>query len=259
MEKDVNLEVVPAVQRALDIFEYLGNQNKPMTLKEISIYLQIPSVSTFRIVKYLCSRGYLKEDSNVQGRYSLGFQLLHLAHLMSKCFDLSNIGIESMRKLAEESGQTAQLAVLQENGVMYINQILPQKPVNIIAALRTVLSVNISASGKVLVAYLEAKEQEEFLKKIELERRTPNSIFEKEQFYKELQAVREKGFGFDNEEYARGIGCLAAPIFDYTGKNVAAVGITGQISDYQDETNLKYLKRLVLATAQEISASMGYQ
>ncbi|HBE80571.1 MAG TPA: hypothetical protein DDW65_22720, partial [Firmicutes bacterium] len=61
MEKGKNLEVVPAIERALNIFGYLGNQNKPMTLKEIAGDLDIPSVSTFRIVKYLCSRGYLIE------------------------------------------------------------------------------------------------------------------------------------------------------------------------------------------------------
>lgn len=259
MGKESGQSAVPAVERALNIFEYLGSQEKPMSFNEIASALRIPSVSAFRIVKCLCSRGYLSEDPSLQGRYSLGFQFLHLAHLLSKRSDLSALVMEPMRKLAEKSGQTAQLGILHENGIMYISQALSTKPINIIAALRVVLPINISASGKVLVAFLESKAQEEFLAKVQFSNFTPNSIYERDKFLMELAKVREKGYAIDNEEYARGIGCLAAPIFNYTGENVAAIGITGPISDYHNQDNLELLKRWVLETAEEASERIGYK
>lgn len=253
-----NQIAVPAVERALNILEYLGEKGAPATLKEISSTLGIPAASTFRIVRYLCSRGYIEEDANIQGRYELGLQLLRLAHLLDRRLDLRTIAVYPMRRLAEESGQTAQLGILQGYGVMYIDQAEPREPVSIIAALRTILPVNVSAAGKVLVAYLPPKEQEEFLERAELRAQTPKSITDKASFKAELERVREMGFAIDDEEYARGIGCLAVPIFDHTGTNVAAVGITGHIIDYRDKDRLGCLIQLVQEAAGEISAKMGY-
>lgn len=257
-KSDVNKVAVPAVERALNIFEILGEQGVPMTLKEISSALGIPSVSTFRIVKYLCSRGYIKEESDNSGQYSLGFQFSSIAHQLTKNSDLNSVAVFSMRKLAEAVGQTAQLAILHEYGVMYIEQIMPIKPVNIIAQLRTSLPVNISASGKVLVAHLQPEQRMDFINKAEFVNRTKRSITDKNEFEKELERVRENGFAIDNEEYARGIACLAAPIFDFTGQNIAAIGITGHIADYQNETTYEILKQKILEAAKEISFNLGF-
>jgi DNA-binding IclR family transcriptional regulator len=263
---EVNLEtshdsrkqtVVPAVERALNILESLGTHGTSMTLKEIAATLDIPAVSTFRIVKYLCSRGYLKEEPHLPGQYNLGMQLLYIAHQLHRNSDLRVAAILSMRKLAEVTGQTSQLAILQDYGVMYVEQATPLKPVNIIAQLRTQIPVNVSASGKVLIAYLQPEEQNEYLKKIEFVCQTKRSITNPAEFGKELLKVRQLGFAVDNEEYARGIGCLAAPIFDHLAKNIAAVGITGHIADYHNEAKFENLKHQVLVAAKEISENLG--
>lgn len=258
MSEDKSQSAVPAIERALNILEYLGTVDKPVTLKEISSILKIPNASTFRIVKYLCSRGYLQEKSEPQAQYSLGLKILDLSHMLTKQLDITQIAKPSMKKLSELTGQTSQLAVLQKHGIMYIDQIFPTKPVSIIAPLRTELPVNISASGKVLVAHLSSDERDDYLKSMELVHKTSNSITDIDQLKVELKKVRKDGYAIDNEEFATGIGCLAAPIFDYSNRCIAAIGITGHICDYNDENSFNLMTKAIKDTADEISAQLGY-
>ncbi len=140
------LIVVPALEKALDIMEYIAETRRPVLLKEISMELGIPSATVYRTVNYLCHRQYLRKDSQIDGAYLLGPRLLLLANAITDQIDLLTEASPVLKELAAKSGQTAQIGILQDFGVMYVAQMLPTKPVNIIAALRTIISVNLSAS-----------------------------------------------------------------------------------------------------------------
>jgi DNA-binding IclR family transcriptional regulator len=163
-----------------------------------------------------------------------------------------------MKELSEKTGQTTQLGILRGYGVIYIEQVLPMKPVNIVAGLRTLMPVNVSASGKVLVAFLPNEEQDAFLQNAELPPQTLQSITDIRMFKQELIKVKENGYAMDNEEYARGIACLAAPIMDHSGNVKAAIGITGHITAYTDKGNFLRLSQDVVSAAVKISESIGY-
>ncbi len=256
-KNDQTSVVVPAVEKALDILEFIAQRESSATIKELSVHLDIPIATAYRTVRYLCSRRFLAEHSQIEGAYVLGPQFMHLAYLTTR---QSRLHIEAepvMRKLAKLTGQTTQLGILQDLGVTYIEQVLPTTPVSIIATLRTILPVNVSASGKVLVAYLPAHEQEEFLRAAQLAANTPNSIVDEAQFRQELQQIRSDGYALDREEYARGIGCCAAPICNFRGQVIAAIGITGHIADYADEQSLERLASHVKTAAEEISRILG--
>lgn len=248
--------VVPALEKALDIMEYIARKRRSVPLKEVSTELGISSATVYRTVNYLCHRQYLRKDPQVDGAYLLGPTLLSLSDAITEQIDLLTEAAPILKELATNSEQTAQIGILQDFGVMYIEQALPAKPVNIIAALRTIIPVNLSASGKVLVAYLPPREQTYFLEHAQLVRQTENSIVDPASFQQELLTVRQAGYALDREEYARGIGCVAAPILDHTGQTVAAIGLTGKVADYAGD-NLERLVSLVKAAANEISQKIG--
>ena len=255
MAIDKKVQVVPALEKALDILEYIAERGGFVPAKEISANLNIPIATTYRTVNYLCSRNYLHENPDVEGGYSLGAQIQILADLITRQFDLISVALPSMRRLAAQSEQTVQLGVLQGHQVIYIEQVLPAIPVNIIAALRTGIAVNVSASGKVLVAHLPPQEQNDFLENVVLEPRTKRSITDIGQFRDELFQVKKQGYALDYEEFARGIGCLAVPIKNSRGQVIAAIGITGHSIEYSGEKLEKYVK-LVRDAGRAISSNI---
>ena len=68
---NVQNSVVPALERALNIIEYIAAHSEPVTLKPITTDLCIPSASAFRLIKNLVSRGYVSENSGAHMTYCL--------------------------------------------------------------------------------------------------------------------------------------------------------------------------------------------
>jgi IclR family acetate operon transcriptional repressor len=72
----------------------------------------------------------------------------------------------------------------------------------------------------------------------------------------ELRRVRAKGHALDDEEFTQGIRCLAAPVRNFTGPVVAAVGISGPIWRVSLE-RAAGLARTVSAAAGQLSQHLS--
>ena len=125
------------------------------------------------------------------------------------------------------------------------------------APLDSPIPINVSAGGKAICAYLPEEEKLSVLKRAALPSYTANTITDKMELLFRLSEVKKHGYEFDNEEYALGICCIAAPIFDHTGKVIAAVGITGPSSKYDSEEDFSKLVAAVQKTAASISRKIG--
>jgi DNA-binding IclR family transcriptional regulator len=75
---------------------------------------------------------------------------------------------------------------------------------------------------------------------------------------RELAKVRRNGFAIDHEEHEPHVGCIAAPLWDYSQKVIASVGITAILYHTRIE-ELVANKELLLATCEEISKSLGFR
>lgn len=248
--------IVPSVDRALNVLEYIAQARDCVNIKQIAAALQIPHTSVFRIVKQLTVRGYLEEDNQRPGYFHLGFQILSLVNGMSNINDLRQLAHTELYNLALNSKQVVQMGVLRDFNVTYIEQILPPNPVILYTALYSVLPLNISAAGKVLAAFAAPSEQEYLIQNTNFDKSTPNTICSRQDFISELDAVRKNGYAEDDEEFSAGIGCLAAPIFNHEQRCVAAIGVTGGISDYKGASREALLQRL-LQSSKAISLRLG--
>lgn len=247
---------VPAVDRIIDILEYLLT-HRQATIKEISDACGIPSASASRLIKTLSVRGYLSEQKGVASAYSLGLKFLQFAQTVYQDLDMDAIAKDEMQRLSSITNQTSQLAVLDTDSVMYTQVVFPNIPISVVAPLKTPIAINISAAGKILCAYLEEDEKIAFVQKAKLTQSTEKSIVDKLEFLNHIHKAKKLGYACDMEEFSQGIGCIAAPIFDHTGKAVAAIGITGQYTAYNNPTSFERLKNQVLSSAKEISKKIG--
>ena len=250
--------IVPAVDKMLDIIEYMAAETEGKTLKQLSDALSIPAASTFRLIRNLLDRGYVREYPEGSGRYKIGLRFLHLNSMLLNQMDIVLLAKPIMKDLALITGQTAQLGVLQGYEVTYLMQEMPNMPLNLMAYQHLSLPVNVSAAGKVLVAFLGDDQKKEFIKNCKLPKQVKNTITDKVKFETELQKVRKQEFAFDDEEYGEGIGCLSAPVFDHTGNCIAAIGITGQYLFYKNKEKRNELLEKVKKAAAELSKELGY-
>ena len=197
-------------------------------------------------MRTLLARGYVAQPKH-DGLYVLGASFLALGSRSLIHSNLSEIANPFMYELAAVSGQTVQLGVLFEYQVIYVEQIRVAISLTFAVPTYQPYAVNLSAGGKVLVAYLAKARQLEFLENAALIQNTPRTITDKAAFVHELQKVRKQGYAIDDEEFAQGVRCVAAPIFDSHGKNVASIGVTGHILEVTDRKIGQVVKQTVAA------------
>ncbi|MDD3334842.1 MAG: IclR family transcriptional regulator [Eubacteriales bacterium] len=243
---------VPAISRALDVIEYLSANSREYTLNELVERLGFPKASLFRILHTLKQRGFVFQSDS--GLYKIGNAMYMLMLDKRRSEVLPLLFREEMARLARRSGQVTQLSVLTDTGVMYLDAVQPQRELSIIAPLHQTLPVNISAGGKVILAYQTKEYQKHFLKCAKLANQTAKTISNIPDFLLELDRVRERGFGLDDEEYAVGVGCMAMPIWNAEGEVIAAIGTTGQYCMYDSAEKIAMLGKTIRDAAEKATA-----
>jgi DNA-binding IclR family transcriptional regulator len=73
-----------------------------------------------------------------------------------------------------------------------------------------------------------------------------------------LRQIARQGYAVDDQQYAAGIRCVAAPIYDYTGRVIAALNVIGSLLSITEE-RIGQLVEIVKRFAAEASRQMGYR
>ncbi|GFI36026.1 transcriptional repressor IclR [Lachnospiraceae bacterium] len=250
MSKDVK---VPAVERALDVIEYLADCNSSKSLKEIGDQLKIPAASLFRLLKNLTARDYLVQVKENPPEYELGYKISQISSKYIRKFNLSDVAKPVMEELSERTNQTAQLGVLDGTKVIYIAQVLSRAPVNFIAHLYAPMAPNVCACAKCILAEEDPETQKWILESSMLKKNTEKTIMDIDTLIDELRLTKERGYGRDDEEFSVGIGCLAVPILGSDNECLGAIGVTGKAEDYEDAEQLEKIRFFVTDAAKKIS------
>lgn len=245
-----------AVARALAILETLVRENRALTVAQLSSDLSIPRATIFRIMKTLEVCGYV---TNVDGKggYVSGARVLGLGYFTDYLRKVRQLASPILFDLAKDSGFTVQLGALFEYEIMYIDQIQSSEGLSVVMPSERPFPVNLSAGGKAIVAHLPSDRLDELLRFARFAKNTPNTIVDKTQFRQELRRVKEQGFAYDNEEFARGVCCIASPVFDHLNRAIVSLGITGHSSEI-NEASATSLAEYVMSSAARLSRKLGY-
>jgi DNA-binding IclR family transcriptional regulator len=108
------------------------------------------------------------------------------------------------------------------------------------------------------MAYMNEKEQEQYLSENDLPYRTPNTMTDYNQLKKELSSIRRDGYSVDDEENELGVRCIAAPVRDHNGIVIAVVSISGP-STRMTIPKIRQLEPMLKECVSDITRAIGYQ
>ena len=250
-----NAYSVPAIHRTLDIVEALVRQ-RTVTVSELHRQFKIPKSSAYAILQTLKSRGYVDKDDD--DRYSLTWHLFTLGSEMMENLDLRNATYSLLQELTNHAQLTGHIGVLDHNQVVYIEKIEVLTSVRLTTWLGRRICAHSSAMGKALLAFLPEAEVDALLGKGSLPRLTPKTITSPARLKLELARVRKVGYSVGDEQNELGIRSVAAPIFDRTGRPIAAVNL-GASTLHMQLKDVPRLGALVRSYALKMSARLGYR
>jgi IclR family pca regulon transcriptional regulator len=161
-----------------------------------------------------------------------------------------------LEKLFREVQETVSLSILEGSEIIYVLRIRKRKYLPFDIQIGTKLPVYCTAMGKVLMAMGPPQKTQSILKTLEFKSLTARTITRFDKFLEELDRVRKKGYGINDEELSIGNRSVAAPILDEHGYAVAAIHIALPTTEYSRSQMEKILAPQVIKTAHEISEAL---
>ena len=246
-----------SLERALQILNAFGSERRPLSLVQLSELLHLSKATALRLCSTLVKYGFLKQDQESK-QYSLGLKLFELGSIVLSAFSLRKAASPYLTQLQVRFGKAVFLGILEEDDLLYIDKREDaEKGISFPSNIGRRRPPHWGMLGPALMAYLADEEIDRLLNKSPLMRTAKKSITANEEFKKKLRTIREQGFVVEDETTLDGIGGIGAPIRDFTGKVVAAVGV-GFISSSADSKSLKRMAKGVVATAAAISKELGF-
>ncbi|HCL78906.1 MAG TPA: IclR family transcriptional regulator, partial [Synergistaceae bacterium] len=154
---------------------------------------------------------------------ALSFRFFEMGNTVVKRHGLRQQGAPFLRDLSTRTNEAVNLAILDGDGVIYIDKIESRSTIKVDLSVGKRLPAYCTGLGKVLLAWMPGEKVHELLAPFPKRRFTQNTIVTCEALEESLRTVRKQGYSVDNEEYIEGLVCIAAPVRGRTGEVVAAM------------------------------------
>jgi DNA-binding IclR family transcriptional regulator len=245
---------VQSVDRAVSVLEILARHGEA-GVTEIAEELDVHKSTAFRLLGVLENRGLVAQAKD-RGKYYLGAGVLRLAGAAAVRLDISQEGVPVCREVADELGETVNIAVLDDDAAVNIMQARGTASVTAQNWLGRRTPLHATSSGKVLLAHMPPTLREGLLAR-SLPRFTDRTVTGAGMLRAELEAVVQQGYGVTIEELELGLAAVAAPVRSHDGKVIAAISVSGPVYRLNADRLPEVAKRTVAAGA-ELSRRMGY-
>ena len=249
-------QLIAAAADTLRMLEILGRGDGPMTLAQVVAASGRPKGTVHRMLSTLVHTGFATYDRET-GLYAMTLKAWRIGSGALRDFDLVERARPLLETLRQESGETVHLSVLEPSGeIVYVAKITSPQSIGVQTRLGQLSPSWCTATGRAILAFDDAAADRALAGP--LERRTAKTVIDPQAIRRILAQVRADGYAITVAENHPDMGGVAAPVRDYTGSVVAAVGVAMPVYRMGDPAVRATIPR-VCGTAGAISAAMGYE
>ena len=235
------MRILKSLNRGLQVLDYMDAQDRPVRLTDVAVALGVDKSNASHLLRTLVVAGYARQDSKRRylrtGRSQPPAGSEHSLEEIVACKEAWRPALESV---ATATGECAHLAVRVESRVWYIDKVDSTSPLKVDHPVGHLAPLHCTALGKAFLAFGDA----EVVKP--LESYTPATKTTMDSLLREIERTRRRGFAVDNEEFAVGIRCAGAPVWDSEDRMIAALSVSGPTVRV-DDVRLEEIGRIILA------------
>jgi IclR family transcriptional regulator, KDG regulon repressor len=242
------------VTKSLMLLDAFAEAEQPLRFSDLKGRLPFPKATLHRMLKSLVDERMLTHNETT-GSYQLGPRLIRLAHAAWAHGSLSDAARPILDKLHAELGKTIHLAQLDNGQVLYLDKRIGNRGLAMFSRPGKVGPAYCTGVGKAMMAYLPDDALEDCLHRQTLARFTATTLTSRTALLTELEAIRQRGHGYDREEHEPGIICIAVPILStdgalFGGLSATSPGTVKDIDSLEDlAPTLKEAARIIAADA----------
>jgi IclR family transcriptional regulator, KDG regulon repressor len=239
-----------SVLNACHALVVLMEAGEPLALGEFAQRAKLAPATAHRILRSLALYQFVRQNDD--GGYELGFRLLELGSAVASQFDIVRMARPHMERLAETTGETVHLAVLDDDHAVYVDKVEGRHSIRLVSRPGYTVPLHATSLGKVLCAGLNDSALEALLER--LSRSLDDNALKR--FRAEIDEARRTGYAVDREELLPGLMCVGTPVFDRDGSVLAAMSVAGPT--FRMEGPLQQYAGVLADAVSELSSELGY-
>jgi DNA-binding IclR family transcriptional regulator len=202
-----------SVKRAAAILELVATEPAGRTAKEVAVGVGLALPTAYHLLGSLVGVELLTKSAS--RRYVLGPKLGLLAEAFSAQMRAPQYLLQRLEQLAEQTGETAYLSVWREDDAVVMSIIEGRHAVRVSGLhLGYRGEAHRRATGKVLLAFAPSGTVDRYVASHELAADAADGTNAIQTLRDELEAIRDRGYAIDEEDFAPGVACISAPVGD---------------------------------------------
>lgn len=245
---------VQSLERAFDLLERMADAGGEVGLSELSASSGLPLPTIHRLMRTLVACGYVRQQPN--RRYALGPRLIRLGESASRL--LGTWARPHLARLVEETGETANMALLDGDEIVYVAQVPSKHSMRMFTEVGRRVLPHSTGVGKALLASFPADEVRALLGRTGMPAATDKTITTPDGFIAALEDVRRQGYAIDDNEQEIGVRCLAVPVPDSpTAAAISISGPAGRVTEAATDRIVPLLQQVAAELSEALLTSNG--
>lgn len=237
---------VQSLTRAFALLERMADAGGEAGITELAEVSGLPLPTVYRLLRTLVAENYVRQGPS--RRYALGPRLIRLGE--SAGMALGAAAKPLLARLAEETGETANLAMLDGDEVVYIAQAPSRHTVRMFIEVGRRVHAHCTGVGKAMLAQLPEDQAMAILNRAGMPALTPATITDPAQLVAQLRVIRRRGYAVDEGEQEVGVRCFAVPVGGGQARlAISASGPAGRM----DEEACRRIVPLMWQVAEDIA------
>jgi len=242
--------------KGLAVLEWLVRQQRDCRVVEVAQAFGLARSNAHRTLQTLVECGWVVQNP-ATSTYRSSLRLFELGSLVEEALDLKALIRPHLAALAQASGETIHLTVLEGEEIVYLDKFDSPLPVAAYSRVGGRAPAYCVASGKALLAALGHDAATLHALFGSLRAHTPHTITDFEALQAELARTRARGWAENREEWRLGVCGLGAPVFNARGEPIAAIGMSVPSIRFT-RAKARALVEQLTDCARDASRALGY-
>ena len=252
-EKKEKYYHIASLEKGLRVLEVLSNE-KEMSVSAVAKKLGYNRAASHRFLSTLKDLGYV--DKNEDNSYYLTLKVLELGMKVANRMEIRQVARPFMQELASAFDETVNLGYFDGQDILHLDKIDSSEILRIDTPLGSHAPAYCTALGKAILAHQDKEDLDAYFNRTKLKNVSPKTIVSRKALKQEFIGIKEKGVAYDNEELATGLCCVAAPVFDHTGKCRYAISVSGP-SMRLDNRKMENISKRIKEVTARLAEKMG--
>ncbi len=255
---------IQSIEVGFQVIRAMESADGPLPLRDVAAIAGMPPSKVHLYLVSFIREGLVRQDPHT-GHYGLGSFAIQLGHSAIRQLDVVSLSRDELVSLQEATSFATYLSVWGNRGPGIVSKVDGQRQGSLTVRLGYVLPLYASATGRVFLAYLNRSETAQLLAEELAAIRTGEDIWpgasdlpdDLEAIENQMEVIRQQGYATSRNNINANFAAMAAPIFDHTGRIVAATTVLGS-DKAMSGAKAKGIAKLLLESTQRLSDRLGY-